>query len=91
MVGPTAKIMALHWISGRGLIGLVAAQRADGHWNAYIDVEDVDELSAELDERVRILRPPYDQPYGKRELEIADCNGYVLCFGQTIPAAAERS
>jgi hypothetical protein len=33
---------------------------------------------------VEIVRGICDQPYGCRDFEVADCNGYRLCFGQAI-------
>ena len=54
-------------------------------WDAYIWVHDADALHAEYVARgVTIVRPPCDQPYGCRDFEIADGNGYRLCFGHDI-------
>ena len=56
-----------------------------GAWDAYIWIDDADALHAEYAARgVRIVRPPFDQPYGCRDFEIDDCNGYRLCFGESI-------
>ena len=56
-----------------------------GAWDAYIWIDDADALHAEYKARgVRIVRPPFDQPYGCRDFEIDDCNGYRLCFGENI-------
>ena len=53
-------------------------------WDAYIWVQDADALHTEYAARgVTIVRPPCDQPYGCRDFEIADCNGYRLCFGHS--------
>lgn len=60
--------------------------RAAGAWDVYFYVEDADGLFATLDGRAEIRRPPMDQPYRMREFEIADPNGYVLVFGQDLPA-----
>lgn len=51
-------------------------------WDAYIWVDDADALHAEFASRgVTIVRAPCDQPYGCRDFEVEDCNGYRLCFG----------
>ena len=65
-------------------------------WDAYLWIDDADALHAEYTAAgVRIVRPPCDQPYGNRDFEIEDCNGYRLCFGHDIAtrktAAAARS
>jgi predicted enzyme related to lactoylglutathione lyase len=54
-------------------------------WDAYVWVEDADRLHAEFRERgVTIARGLCDQPYGNRDFDIEDCNGYRLCFGHDI-------
>jgi predicted enzyme related to lactoylglutathione lyase len=54
-------------------------------WDAYVWVEDADALSAEFASRgVKITRAVCDQPYGCRDFEVEDCNGYRLCFGHDI-------
>jgi predicted enzyme related to lactoylglutathione lyase len=56
-------------------------------WDAYIWVEDANALHAEYESRgVRITRPVCDQPYGCRDFDVEDCNGYRLCFGHDISA-----
>ncbi len=57
-------------------------QRDGGVWNAYINVEQIEPLYDRLKDKVRVVCPLHDQHYGIREFEIADCNGYVLCFAQ---------
>ena len=58
---------------------------ADPHgeaWDAYIWVDDADELNREFKSKdVAIVRDLCDQHYGCRDFEIEDCNGYRLCFG----------
>jgi predicted enzyme related to lactoylglutathione lyase len=52
-------------------------------WDAYVWVDDVNALNAELKANgVRITRDIGDQPYGCRDFDVEDCNGYRLCFGQ---------
>ena len=54
-------------------------------WDAYLYVRDADALHAELKQRgADIIRPPEDQPYGCRDFEVRDLDGYVLCFGQDL-------
>lgn len=54
-------------------------------WDAYVWVEDADALYAEFTASgVKIARPICDQPYGCRDFDIEDCNGYRLCFGHDI-------
>jgi predicted enzyme related to lactoylglutathione lyase len=56
-----------------------------GAWDAYIWIDDADALNAELKAKgARIVRDTFDQPYGCRDFEIEDCNGYRLCFGHNI-------
>ena len=61
---------------------------ADPHgeaWDAYIWVEDADALFAEFKAKgVKITRELCDQPYGCRDFDVEDCNGYRLCFGQDM-------
>jgi predicted enzyme related to lactoylglutathione lyase len=56
-----------------------------GAWDAYIWIDDADALHEEFtSKRARIVRDVCDQPYGCRDFEVEDCNGYRLCFGQDI-------
>jgi hypothetical protein len=54
-------------------------------WDAYVWVDDVDGLYREFKSRaVTITRGLCDQPYGVRDFDVEDCNGYRLCFGQPV-------
>ena len=54
-------------------------------WDAYIWVENADALYKEFKGKgVKIAREICDQPYGCRDFDVEDCNGYRLCFGQDI-------
>jgi predicted enzyme related to lactoylglutathione lyase len=54
-------------------------------WDAYIWIEDADALFAEFKAKgVKITRDICDQPYGCRDFDIEDCNGYCLCFGHDL-------
>ena len=54
-------------------------------WDAYIWIDDADALHAEYQSRgVTIARALCDQPYGCRDFDVEDCNGYRLCFGHDL-------
>ena len=54
-------------------------------WDAYVWVDSADELYKEFTAKgVKIARPICDQPYGNRDFDVEDCNGYRLCFGHNI-------
>jgi predicted enzyme related to lactoylglutathione lyase len=56
-----------------------------GAWDAYIWIENADALYAEFKSKgVTIARDICDQPYGCRDFDMEDCNGYRLCFGQNL-------
>ena len=56
-----------------------------GAWDAYIWIENADALNAEFKSKgITIARDICDQPYGCRDFEVDDCNGYRLCFGQNV-------
>src|SRR5262245_52653367 len=57
----------------------------EGVWDAYIWGDDADALYSEFRAKaVKIARDICDQPYGCRDFDIEDCNGYRLCFGQNV-------
>jgi predicted enzyme related to lactoylglutathione lyase len=61
------------------------ADPAGEMWDAYIWIEDVDGLREEYRSKgVSVTREVCDQPYGCRDFDVEDCNGYRLCFGQDI-------
>lgn len=54
-------------------------------WDAYVWVDNADILLAEFRAKnVKIARDICNQPYGNRDFDIEDCNGYRLCFGHDI-------
>jgi predicted enzyme related to lactoylglutathione lyase len=58
-------------------------------WDTYVWIEDADGLHEEFQSRgVTIVRDICDQPYGCRDFEVEDCNGYRLCFGQDLGHAS---
>ena len=51
----------------------------------YINVDDVDELFAELKGKIEGFEwEPKDFPHGMREFALPDCNGFLLVFGHGI-------
>jgi len=75
---------------GTVLLALALAERRApvvkrSTWAAYIYVQDVDRLHAELiGHRVAIAEPPEDRFYGCREFAVDDPDGNILAFGQVI-------
>lgn len=62
----------------------VAEAESDA-WDAYVWVDDADALFAEFSAKgVTIARAICDQPYGCRDFDIEDCNGYRICFGHDL-------
>jgi hypothetical protein len=54
-------------------------------WDAYVWIDDADALIQEYRQRgVKIARDICDQPYGMRDFDIEDMNGYRICFGHDI-------
>lgn len=54
-------------------------------WDAYVWIDDADRLYAEFESKgVKITREVCNQPYGCRDFDVEDCNGYRLCFGQSL-------
>lgn len=55
-------------------------------WSVYVAVDDVDaHHDMARAAGAEILRPPTDQPYGSREYDARDCEGYVWSFGTYRP------
>jgi hypothetical protein len=49
-------------------------------------VHDLDVLYADLQRRGAVItQPPRVAPYGLREIEVEDLNGYRLTFGEIVP------
>jgi predicted enzyme related to lactoylglutathione lyase len=60
-------------------------QIVDKMWNAYIRVDDVDAIYAEVQERgAGIDYTIYDAPHGFREFGVQDPDGHDIAFGQRI-------
>jgi catechol 2,3-dioxygenase-like lactoylglutathione lyase family enzyme len=61
----------------------VRTGRADGAYDAYLQVTGIDALAAELRSRgADIIDGPENRVYGQRELVVRDCNGLILAFGE---------
>jgi len=61
-------------------------------WSAYVYVEDVDALHAEVSERgAEVIQPPTDKGYGLRDLLVRGPAGHLLAFGQLLEEPADRS
>lgn len=56
-----------------------------GAWDAYIWIEDADQLYKEFTAKaISIIKPLQNTEYGNRDFEIEDIDGYILCFGHSI-------
>ena len=76
----------LSQVAGAGVSRPNRTVDPDGEaWDAYIWVDDANALFAEFKSRgVTIARDICDQPYGCRDFDVEDCNGYRLCFGHDL-------
>lgn len=71
-----------------GFRGRVRNDDGDHGWNAYVRVDDVRALAAELVAAgVELARPPQDTNYGMREMEVLDPDGNRIGFGQELDVA----
>jgi predicted enzyme related to lactoylglutathione lyase len=61
------------------------AETGDHSYFAYLHVDDVDALHAEIVQRGAIVRQaPTDKPWGMREMAIATPDGHRMIVGQSI-------
>ena len=58
------------------------SSRSGGVWDAYIRMEGLKRFYEQVKDRVEILMPLRQQPYGDWEFELKDPNGYVLVFSE---------
>lgn len=78
-------VIMLGQVEGGQMRPNTLVNRDGGAWDAYVWVPDADALYAEYKARgVTISREICDQPYGCRDFDVLDCNGYTLCFGQDL-------
>jgi uncharacterized glyoxalase superfamily protein PhnB len=87
MVGRDDQIVMLSLMTaGRGGSN---RDHKDDALDAYIWVDDVDALYAELQQRgADLVGPPQLRIYGMKELEVRDLDGYVICFGEDVDTRA---
>ena len=86
MVQRSGIVIMLSQLEATGVMrpNRLAVEDGDA-WDTYIWVEDADSLCAEFKAKgVTIARDLCDQPYGNRDFDVEDCNGYRLCFGQNL-------
>jgi uncharacterized glyoxalase superfamily protein PhnB len=85
MVGRDDQIVMLSLMEG-GRGGSNRAFKSEAI-DAYFWVDDVDALYAEVRQAgVEIVMAPTLRIYGMKEFEVRDLDGYVLCFGEDVPA-----
>ena len=58
--------------------------RPGGVWNGYIRMEGVKEFYESIKDKVDIVLPLRQLPYGAWEFEVKDLNGYILVFSELI-------
>lgn len=68
--------------------GASAAERREV--DLYVETEGVDDLFADLKDRVRVREEPHDTFYGMREFIILDLNGFWITFGEPVPGRREE-
>ncbi len=86
MVSRGGIVIMLSQLAKAGLVrpNCIADPNSEA-WDAYIWVENADALNLEFKSQgVTITRDICDQPYGCRDFDVEDCNGYRLCFGHNI-------
>ncbi|GAC1632624.1 MAG: hypothetical protein NVS4B7_20140 [Ktedonobacteraceae bacterium] len=64
-------------------MAVFSGKEIGGSLTFYIDVEDVEELYAVVQEKAKVVAKMHKTFYGAQEFGIEDCNGYVLVFAQT--------
>lgn len=55
-----------------------------GTIQVYIEIEEVEEYFKKLEGKVMLVKPLHPTDYETREFTIEDCNGYLLCFSESI-------
>jgi uncharacterized glyoxalase superfamily protein PhnB len=83
MVKRSGIVIMLSQIVDRGSVRPNRLDDPNGEaWDAYVWVDNADTLCRDFTTKgVKITRDICDQPYGNRDFDIEDCNGYRLCFG----------
>lgn len=58
---------------------------SEGAWDVFFWTNDAKSLCEEFERKaIQALYGPVQQPYGILEFAIADCNGYVIGFGEAV-------
>lgn len=55
-----------------------------GSFLIFIEAEGVEEYYKQLADKVVIVKPFHTTDYGSMEFTIEDCNGYLLCFSESV-------
>jgi hypothetical protein len=87
MVFRSGVVIMLSQLAKKGVTrpNRLADSESGDAWDAYVWIDNADALCAEFKSKgVRIVRDVCDQPYGCRDFDVEDCNGYRLCFGQNL-------
>jgi len=79
-------------IVGRDTVTIALDQSRDSgrkpqnqYWAVYVYVDNLDEVLKDLKARgVTIARGPEDTVYDCREIDVADPDGHLICFGQDL-------
>jgi predicted enzyme related to lactoylglutathione lyase len=92
MVHRRGVVIMLSQLARTGVMRPNRSTDAEGEaWDAYIWTDDADALEAEFKSKyVKITRDICNQPYGCRDFDVEDCNGYRLCFGHDLEKWALR-
>lgn len=62
-----------------------ARETGDHSYFAYVTVESIDDLYAELSERrLDFIKPLADEPWGMREFGLRTLDGHRIMFGQEL-------
>jgi catechol 2,3-dioxygenase-like lactoylglutathione lyase family enzyme len=72
--------IAINFIQSNSAVG-----DAGDRGGAYLNVEGVDDLYEEMEDRgIEVRAPPEDKDYGMRDFILLGLNGYRLCFGERL-------
>ena len=59
-------------------------------WDAYVWIDGVDDYYKDIVKKgVNVVSEPCDTFYGNREIQIEDCNGYRICFGEDLESESD--
>ena len=76
---------AVTFMLGRCQDAVPARELGDHSYVAYLDVEAVDDFyQRALAEGAEILKPPTDEPWGRREMALRTRDGHRFMLGQRI-------